>query len=316
MILFVIKRFFILLLVLLVTSFLVFVIIHQAPGDPIQIIYGKNPQLYNKDTIDKVRSQYGLDKPIFIQYGYYMQKLLSGDMGKSISTGRDVFSSITAKIPATVILSLSALFISLITAVPLGVISAIKRHRIFDHLSRIFAVVSISMPGFWLGLIFIYFFSIKLRLFLPSGVGSLHSGLGDFISHLIMPSLVLAIGMMGNAMRLMRTSMIQVLRQDYIRTAYAKGLSKKNVILKHALKNAMIPLLTHTGLQFGELLGGSVIVEKIFSWPGIGLLMTNAIFRRDYPVILGCTLVLVTFFIVINSLVDIMYTYLNPKVRL
>ena len=309
------KRVFVLVIVLFITSFSVFQLIHIAPGDPIQLIYGMRPENYDPDTIDMLRSQYGLDKPVLIQYGHYVKQLLSGNMGTSIRDGRDVFDTIITKLPNTIILSVSSLVLSLCIAIPLGIHAALRQNRFLDHLYRLVSVLSISIPSFFLGILLIYIFSVKLHWLPSSGSGGLGSGVGNYLIHLLMPMFVLGLSLSGSTLRLMRASMIEVLQLDYIRTAYSKGLSSNYIIRRHALRNAIFPVVTHVGLQFGELIGGSVIIESVFSWPGIGLLMLNSILRREYPIILGCTLFLITTFVFINTLVDILYYYMNPRIR-
>jgi peptide/nickel transport system permease protein len=217
--------------------------------------------------------------------------------------------------PATIQLALAALVISIVIAIPVGVISAVRQYSWIDHLCLIGALIGVSMPSFWLGLLLMLGFSLKLRWLPLSGMGYLYNGLGDVLHHLIMPAFTLGFGMAALLARVTRSSMLEVLGQDYIRTAQAKGLPERTVVYRHALRNAFIPILTVLGVQFGYLLGGSVIVETIFSWPGIGRLAVNSILNRDLPVVQGTVLVFTLIFILTNLLVDILYAAIDPRIQ-
>jgi peptide/nickel transport system permease protein len=254
-----------------------------------------------------VRTEFGLDQPVYIQYFNWLGNVLRGDFGYSFRTDRPVLDEILTRLPATLQLALAGMLVALVIAIPVGIISATRQYSAVDNLSMFGALLGVSMPNFWLGLLLIMFFSVHLGWLPVFGRGG--------IEHLILPAITLGTGMAAITTRLMRSSMLEVLRQDYIRTARAKGLSEKVVICKHALKNALIPVVTVVGLQFGFLLEGAVIVEVIFAWPGIGRLLVDSIFARDFPVIQGCILFIAVMFVFVNLLVDSSYTYLDPKIR-
>lgn len=301
--------------VLFVMSLVVFSMVHLTPGDPVLVILGASERAtIDPATIEAVKKEFGLDKPLPIQYLNFLAKAVRGDLGKSFVTGDEVFQAIAERIPATLQLTLFSMLISLMLALPLGVISAIKHRTWIDNLSMFFAVIGVSMPNFWFGLLLMLLFSVQLG-WLPSfGIGRWDNGLGDVLRHLILPGLTLGLSLMGLVTRMVRSSLLEVIRLDYVTTARAKGLSETIVIYKHALRNALIPVVTVVGLQFGTLLGGAVVTETIFAWPGIGRLMINSIWKRDYPMIQGATLVFCTMFVLVNLLVDIAYMFIDPTV--
>lgn len=249
------------------------------------------------------------NRPIVLQYASWLGSiLLHGDMGTSITSTRPVTEEIFSRLPWTFLLAMVAMFFAVLTGLIVGTLSAVYPRTLLDNLSRIFVFIFLAMPSFWLGLELIIIFSRNLKWFPPAGTGH--------IGHLILPALTLGVGTGAFLSRILRSSMLQVLNMDYIRTAQAKGLSSSSVILKHALKNAMIPFITVAGLSLGALLGGSVIVETIFNWPGVGKLMIDSIKERDFPVTMGCVLVLATIFVLVNLLVDLLYVVLDPRIRL
>jgi peptide/nickel transport system permease protein len=301
---------------LLGISFIVFSLLNILPGDPVSIMLSSNPHITpDAETIAQLRAQYGLDQPLMTQYLIFLRNLLKGDLGTSMYTQQPVAVTILERMPATIQLALAALVISTAVAIPLGVISAVKQYSWIDHLCLVGSLVGISMPSFWLGLLLMLTFSLRLRWLPLSGMGYLHNGLGDVLRHLIMPACTLGFGMAALLARVTRSSMLEVLGQDYIRTARAKGLHDKLVVYRHALRNAFIPILTVSGMQFGYLLGGSVIIETIFSWPGIGRLAVNSIMNRDLAVVQGTVLVFTLIFILINLLVDILYAAIDPRIQ-
>jgi peptide/nickel transport system permease protein len=259
------------------------------------------------DVIEHVRIELGLDKPLHIQYLRWLGNVLQGDLGYSSRTDRPVFDEIKMRFPATLELAIAGMFVSLIISIPIGIISAIKQYSAIDNASMFIALIGVSMPNFWLGLLLILFFSVHLGALPVFGRGG--------IEHLILPAITLGTGMAAITTRLIRSSMLEVLTQDYIRTARAKGLSEKIVIGKHALKNALIPVITIIGLQFAALLDGVVIIEVIFAWPGIGRLLVDSVFARDIPVIQAGVLFSAILITAANLLVDISYAYLDPKIR-
>ncbi|ATZ61734.2 MAG: ABC transporter permease [Methanosarcinales archaeon Met12] len=308
MLTYILRRICLMVFILLGVSIITFSLMHFVPGDPAEVIaierYGEE---VTAETIEHVRRELELDQPIYIQYFRWLINVLHGDLGYSHRTDRPVLDEIMARLPATVELALAGMLVSLIIAIPVGIISATKQYSIVDNVSMFGALLGVSMPNFWLGLLLILFFSVHLGWLPVFGRGG--------IEHLILPAITLGTGMAAITTRLMRSSMLEVLRQDYIRTARAKGLSEKVVINKHALKNALIPVVTVVGLQFGFLLEGAVIVEVIFAWPGVGRLLVDSIFARDFPVIQGCILFIAVMFVLVNLLVDISYAYLDPKIR-
>jgi peptide/nickel transport system permease protein len=281
---------------------------HFTPGDPAETIavarYGED---LTHEEIEWVRATEGLDAPIYVQYGIWLSHLLHGDLGNSLITGDPVLSEILTRFPATMELAILSMILSLLIAIPIGIIAAIKQYSITDNFSMIGALIGISMPNFWLGLLLILFFSLYLGWFPVCGYGG--------FEHIILPAITLGTEMAAITTRLTRSSMLEVLSQDYIRTARAKGLSEKLVISRHALKNAFIPVITVIGLQFGYLLEGVVIVETIFAWPGVGRLLVDSIFARDFFMIQGCVLFIVIIFALTNLIVDISYAYLDPRIR-
>lgn len=302
--------------VLLAISILVFMMLHLAPGDPVLTILGASERTnLDPGVIAQVRQEFGLDQPLHVQFFMFISKAVRGNLGRSFQTREDVLTMVASRLPATMQLTLASMVISLLVALPLGVISAVRQNSWVDNASMVFAAFGISVPRFWFGLILILIFSLRLGLLPTTGIGHIEDGLGDVLRHLLLPAVSLGLSMLALVTRMTRSSMLEVIRQEYIRTAWAKGLSSKVVIYKHALKNALIPVVTVVGMQFGGLLGGAVVTETIFSWPGVGRLAVNSILRRDFPMVQGTTLVLCFTFVVVNLLVDLLYTFLDPRIR-
>ncbi len=301
---YILKRTVMLLPVLLGVTFLVFTIISLTPGDVATMILGQGA---TAESVAKLRHQLGLDEPLLIQYGRYLAHLLSGDMGISYATQKPVVDEIISRFPNTLTLAFYSILVSIALSIPIGVISAVKQYSLFDNLGMIFALVGISMPSFWLGLILIIVFALNLGWF-PSGGA-------DQWKSIVLPAITLGVASTASIARTTRSSMLEVIRQDYIRTAKAKGVGNLQVILKHALKNALIPTLTVIGLEFGELLGGAILTETVFSWPGIGRLMVESIQRKDTPMVLGCIIVFSVAFSVVNLIVDILYALIDPRIK-
>jgi peptide/nickel transport system permease protein len=287
-------------------STFVFLIIHLIPGDPIDLMLGENATQVDRQTL---RRQLGLDQPLWQQYTTFLQRLVHGDLGQSLHSSRPVQTLIVERLPATAWLALAALCVSVGLALPLGIFAALRPRSWLDTGSMILALLGVSMPNFWLGPLLILIFSIQFG-WLPV------SGRGDgSLPYLILPAVTLGTGMMAVLTRMTRSSMMETLREDYIRTAAAKGLSAWTVVVKHALSNALIPLVTLIGLQGGALLGGAVITETIFAWPGLGELTVRAIQQRDYPVVQGCVLVIALTYVVMNMITDILYAIVDPRIR-
>ena len=313
MIPYIIRRFLIAIPVLLGITFITFAIIHLAPGDPIRMMLAT--EKITPAVADHLTTYYGLDKPWYVQYATYIGNLLRGDLGISITTRTSVSDSIKQRLPNTMLLAFSSMFLALLIAIPIGIISATRRNSLADYLSMTGAMIGVSMPNFWLGLLLLLLFGLRWKMLPIWGIGSLGNGLWDFLSHLIMPSITLGTGLAALLTRLTRASLMEVLSEEYIRTARAKGLRERIVLYKHALRNALIPVTTTAGIQFGALLGGAFIVESIFSWPGMGRLALQGIQKRDLPIIQGTTLVFAVCFVLVTLLVDILYVFIDPRIR-
>lgn len=308
MLTYIVRRIGLMIFILLGVSIITFFMMYIVPGDPAEIIaIEQHGGEVTRETIEHVRAKHGLDRPVYIQYFHWLINVLQGDFGHSYRTDRPVLNEILAKLPATIQLALASTLLSLTIAIPIGVISATKQYSVIDNLSMTGALIGVSMPNFWLGLLLILFFSLYLGWFPVFGRGG--------IEHLILPAITLGTGMAAITTRLTRSSMLEVIKQDYITTAKAKGLSEKVIIWIHALKNALIPVVTVIGLQFGSLLEGAVIVETIFAWPGVGRLLVDSIFARDFAMIQGCVFFIAVIYVLVNLMVDISYAYLDPRIR-
>jgi len=299
-----IKRFLLAIPVLLLTSLLVFLALHLSPGDPVDVIAGPiAPQAVR----DRIRTQLGLDKPLPIQFVIYMGNVVRGDLGDSILNHRSVREMIAAKLPITAELGLASFALTYLLAIPLGVIAALNRNSFSDWFTMILALIGVSMPGFWLALILIYAFAVYLRWLPPTGYSSL--------KYLILPALALGLPRVGQVARITRSSMLEVVGQDYMRTARAKGLAEMVVVVRHALRNALIPVISLVGLDLGYIIGGTVVIESIFARTGIGDMMVRAIYSRDFPVLQGCMFVLTVAIILGNIVADICYVIIDPRIR-
>lgn len=307
------RRLFLTIPVLLGVSLLVFAILHLAPGDPAAIMLGP---LASKEDITRLHRDLGLDKPLPVQYGLWIGKLLQGDFGYSISLKRAVFPEILLRFKATVILTVASLAVALLLGVPAGIISAVKQYSIFDKISMLTAVAGVSLPVFWTGIMLILVFAGRLRWFPTAGMYAPTGGDWlDLLHHLVLPAITLGTASAAILARITRSSMLEIIHQDYMRTARAKGVAERVVIVRHALKNAAIPVVTVLGLQFGYLLGGAILTETVFSWPGLGSMMVRAIQARDYPLVQGGVLFIASTFVLVNLLVDMVYTFLDPRIR-
>ena len=302
-----IRRLFTSILVLFGISMLVFSVIHLVPGDVTMAILGR--QKVTEEKVAELREQLGLNDPLYVQYGSYLSKALRGDLGVSIRNNLSVSEAISEQLPSTFALALSALTVALIIGGILGMLAALRHGSWVDTFVMGLSVSGLSIPTFWMGLLLILFFSVKLKLF-PS-ISS-----GSSFAALFLPALTLGLPEAAVVARMVRASMLDVLNKDYIITARAKGLPERMVILKHALRNALIPVVTFVGLQMAYLLGGATIVETMFARQGIGRLAVQSIFNRDYPMVQGVVLVTATIYVLINTLTDITYVWLNPKIRL
>jgi peptide/nickel transport system permease protein len=310
---FVVTRFASLVPILFGISAVTFCLIRLVPGDPVIALLGLEA---DENAIATLRRQLSLDQPLLVQYVAWLGRILSGDFGRSIQGGREVFPLLLGALGPTAILSLTALAVSLLISIPAGVIAATRRNSWADYTVSLAALFGLSMPSFWLGVLLILAFSITLPLFPSSGYVSPFADPVAHLRHLALPALTLGAALAAATMRMTRATMLEVLRADFIRTARAKGLPSRAVVWGHALGNARIPIVTLLGIQFGQLLGGVVITETVFSWPGIGKLTVDAIFARDYPVVQGAVLLTATMFVLINLITDCLYTVLDPRLRL
>jgi len=318
--------------VLLGVSIIVFFMVRAIPGDPAQILLG---QQATNEQVQQLRANMGLDKPVVVQYVVFLRDAVTGDLGNSIVTGRPVTTELLVRFPATLELTAFAMFIAIAVGVPVGVISAVRQYSLLDKLTSVLALTGISIPIFWLAMVLILIFGVRLELLpfpgrLSSGVSiQAYTGLvlvdslltGNFgafwdgFKHLIMPALALGTIPMAVITRMTRSSMLEVMGEDYVRTARAKGVVPRRVVFKHALRNAMLPTITVIGLQVGLLMGGAVVTETIFSWPGVGQIAYESIYRRDYAMIQGVVLYAALLFVLVNLVVDVLYAVLDPRVR-
>jgi peptide/nickel transport system permease protein len=299
-----VKRLLLAIPVLLITSLLVFAALHLAKGDPVDVIAGP---LAPMSVRERLRVELGLDKPLPVQYVLYLGQVLKGNLGQSILNNRSVSELIAQKLPITFQLGLAAFILTYILAVPMGLFAALNRNSFFDWFTMVLALIGVSMPGFWLALILIYIFAVHLRVLPPTGYTTWQ--------HLILPTLALGLPRVGRVARITRSSVLEVIGQDYVRTARAKGLPERLVVIRHALRNSLIPIISLMGLDLGYIVGGSVVIESIFARAGVGDLMLRSIYSRDFPVLQGCMFVLALAIIVGNIVADIGYVLVDPRIR-
>jgi peptide/nickel transport system permease protein len=327
----IIRRILLLFPTLLGISIIIFLMMHITPGDPAELLLGERA---TEPALEALREHLGLNEPLYVQYGMFLKRLMKGDLGETIWTRQKVWIEVKQRFPATIELSIAAMLISSVLGVILGIISATKQYSLFDYLSMLGALVGVSMPIFWLGLVLMLIFSLNLGWFPMSGRLSVGIDLDpitnfyildalltknwpafkDALWHITLPAFTLSTIPMAIVARMTRSSMLEVLRQDYIKTARAKGLSPGIVVMKHALRNALIPVITVIGLMFGILMAGAILTETIFAWPGVGKWLYDAVLQRDYMVIQGGTLFVATIFVIINLVVDILYAVINPRI--
>jgi ABC-type dipeptide/oligopeptide/nickel transport system permease component len=327
------RRFVAVVPVVLVVISIIFLLIHMAPGDPLSLLLSDDA---SPATIAEVRLKWGLDQPLWRQYLNYLSIIVTGDLGISFKYGDPVVTTILSRLPATVELAIAALLIAVVIAIPLGLWAGSRPNSWIDNLGSSFGFLGISMPSFWLGIVFILLFSGILHLLPSSGRDSFGiadnpiTGLylldsllqldadqaRDAFTHLVMPATVLGINMVGMLMRVTRSSIIEIMHEDYITTARAKGAPERQVLWRHGFKNAFIPILTVVGLELGTLLSGSIIIETVFAWPGMGSLLISAISGRDYPLVIGTILTYTLAFVVINFVIDMIYPLVDPRIRL
>ena len=302
---FVIHRLLALIPLLIGVSFIVFMMLQLVPGDPVMMMLGEFSMATTKD-VEAMREQLGFNDPLYIQYWNYFKGLITGDLGTSMRTKKPVLDLILARLPSTFELTFFGLLFAMIFGTSLGIIAALKHNTFIDYFTVVIALLGVSIPGFWLALLFIFLFSIRLEWLPITGSSPLS---------IIMPCLALGLWAGGTIARLVRSGMLEVLQSDYVRTARAKGLYKHRIILVHALRNALLPVVTIFGIQFGHVLAGTVIIEAVFARPGLGLMLVNAIVAKDFPLVQGTIMFVAGAYIVVNILVEVIYTYLDPRIR-
>ena len=307
--------------VLFIISIMAFMIIQLAPGDPTIIYMKPDKRELTAEEKAELYSRLGLDRPIYIQYFAWLKNIVEGDWGYSLATKKPVVTEIFTRLPNTLLLSFTALILALLVSIVAGSISALKKYSIIDHVTTFAAFLGLSIPGFWFALVLVQIFGKKLGWLPTVGMRNLGANLNgwesilDISKHIIMPALVLSLAQMAYWTRYQRSSLVEVLNQDYIRTARAKGLQEHTVLFRHAFKNALIPLITIAGLTIPNLVSGSFVIETVFSWPGMGRLGISAIESRDYPVIMGVTMLISLMVIIGNLLADITYAFVDPRIR-
>lgn len=322
---YILQRAIALALTLLGVSILVFMLVHLTPGDPVRIMLGEQAR---PADVARLNALYGFDQPLPVQYFRWLGNAVSGNLGVSIRSQTPVSALIAERLPATIELAVASLVLALVIGIPLGVLAAVKRNTIFDITSMAISLFGVAAPNFWLGLLLLTTVAINVS-WIPifgrgpsflEGLGALFTtgspaALGDALRYLLLPALALGASIMALITRLTRSSLLEVIRLDYVRTATAKGLHPARVIFVHALRNALLPVVTVVGVQFGSLLGGAIVTEVVFAWPGLGRLIVDSISQRDFPVVQGSILMLATIFVFANLLVDLSYSVLNPRIR-
>jgi len=309
---FFVRRLLTTLLVVLGVTFVTFLIIQLVPGDPARIILGINA---DQSKVEDLRRIMGLDRPLLVQYGDWLLSLLRGDLGESYITGQSVMEAVLERLPRTLTLAGASLAIALAIALPLGILSALRLRSSVDYGAMIFSQVGVSIPDFWMGIMLILVFSLNLRWLPPSGYVGITEDPVEWLRHLILPALTVGIVSGSVITRFVRSAMLETLHQDYVRTARSKGLHERRIVSHHVLRNALIPITTVVGLQLAALLGGVVVVEVIFAWPGVGRLALDAVQRRDYAMLQGAVLFIALAFSAVNLVVDLLYAYLDPRIR-
>lgn len=302
--------------VLLLMSMVVFTAMQLAPGDPAVMRMGRaaaRPE--NQEALQQLRREMGLDKPIWVQYWIWLSAAARGDFGLSNRSERPVIEMIGARLPASLELIAASLFISLLMSLPLGVLAALWHRSILDRMVMTFSMAGVAVPGFWMGLLLILIFAVRLGWLPPSGYVPFWEDPAESLRRVLLPAITLSFYLIATFTRFLRADMIEVLNEDYVRTAKAKGLAQRLMIRRHALPNALMPMVTVMGLEIGGLLGGMVIVEQVFGWSGVGWLTLQAIYNRDYPLVQGAVVLMVLFYALINFLVDLAYAFLNPQIR-
>lgn len=309
---YVVRRLLQAVVVLLGVSVLVFLVVHLVPGDPVRVALGTR---FDPETYAALRARAGLDQPLAVQYVTWLGDALTGDLGVSFRSGRPVTAILLERLPATLTLAGAGLLVALLIALPLGVLAAVRHRTWIDHVATVMSQLGVSIPDFWMGIMLILVLSLTLGWLPPSGYVSPLADPAGWLRRLIMPALTVGVVSGSILTRFVRSSMLDVLGRDHVRTARAKGLPRRVVLTRHVLRNALVPVVTVTGLQLGFLLGGVIVIEEVFSWPGLGQLALIAVERRDYPVLQGTVLLIAVVFLVLNLLVDLLYAALDPRIR-
>ncbi len=305
---FILRRLILAVPVFIGVTLVTFVLMYIVPGDPVALLMEEKTAAVDPQAARLIRAKWGLDDPVPVQYLKFVSNALRGDLGISYRTNQPVLEEVVARFPATAKLAAAALLVGILIGVPMGILAALRQNTVFDSASIIGATMGVSIPNFWLGILLIYLLAVHLRWLPPSGYG-------PAFPYLIMPALTLGTGLSAVLARLTRSSMLEVIRQDFVRTARAKGLAERRVITVHALRNAAIPIVTIVGVQISGLLSGAVITERVFSWPGVGRLLVDSIGARDLPTAQGCVLFIAMVFIALNLLVDLSYAWLDPRIK-
>jgi len=308
------RRLLLLVPVLVGVSVVVFLVLHLSPGDPAEIMLGSQA---TQEDLARLRRELGLTEPLHVQYVHWVAHVARGDLGRSLWMKRPVLDEVLNRYKATLVLTASGLLLSTVGGIILGVASAVRPHSFLDRMSAVTSLFGASMPVFWLGIVLMVVFSLWLGWLPASGMWAPYGegGLRDLLAHLVLPAVTLAAASLTIIARLTRSTMLEILSQDYIRTARAKGLVEQRVVFRHGLKNALVPIVTVVGVQAGYLLGGAVLTETVFAWPGVGLLMVQGILARDFPLVQGCVLIIALTFVLINLAVDLLYAWLDPRIQ-
>lgn len=296
-------------------TILVFLVSSLASGSPLELLLSN--QNISEAEIKRQSIELGLDQPLYIQYFKWMGNMLTGNLGESYRTMQPVIDMIINGLGATFLLAITAVILACLISLPFGIQSARYQNKAWDNISSVFSFLATSTPSFFLGLVFLYFFSVKLKILPIGGMNDIgqESNVLSLLKHLIMPAIILSFQMVGTLIQFIRSSMLEVMKEDYVRTARAKGLKERVVIIKHVLRNSLIPVVTYLGMEIPLLLGGAVVTEQVFSWPGLGLLMIKSIAARDYPVVLGITVLVAVAVLVFNIITDLIYGLLDPRIR-
>ena len=314
MLIFLLRRLLLTIPTLFGVALIVFALMRAIPGDVVTSLVGLQGNV-SAERLDELRRMFGLDLPVHVQFGQWITAALQGDLGSSLRTGRPVATDLALRFPVTLELTFLGLAIAVILAVPLGVIAALHRGRWPDAVSSLFALLGLSIPGFFLGILLILAFSLRLGWLPPAGYVPFTESPLDNLRHMLLPAASLGLILAAATTRIVRSSLLETLGRDYVRTARAKGLREQAVVYRHALRTALIPVVTVVGLQFGQLLGGAVIIEQVFSLPGVGRFALEGINLRDYPIVQGAVLLIAAAFVVVNLLVDVLYAVIDPRVR-